>query len=110
MQLTSHRATEDYPWGKMVTYSQLNEIIQTVPNQLLKTPTMFPLDSLKHLDSALLFMSFTNQIWLLIAEEFTVDSETGYENLEDAIGDWTLKNIQEKCSDSIIHQQTWARL
>jgi hypothetical protein len=107
MQLTSRCATEDYPWGKMVTYSQLNKIIQTVSNQLLKTPDMFPPDSLKHPDSALLFMSFTSQIWLLIAGGFTVDSETSYENLEDAIGVWTLENIREKCSDSIIVHPTY---
>ena len=107
MQLTSQRATADYPWGKMVTYAQLNEIIQTVPNQLLKTPNTFPTDSLKHPDSALLFMSFTSQIWLLITEGFTVDSETSFESLEDAIDVWTLKGIQEKCSNGIIVHPTY---
>jgi hypothetical protein len=107
MQLTSRRATTDYPWGKMVTYSQLKEIIQTVPNQLLKTPDPFPPDSLKHPDSTLLFMSFTSQIWLLIAEGFTINSQTSFEDLEDAIGFWTLKSIREKCSDSIILHPTY---
>lgn len=94
LKLSHQRASEDYPWGEMVSHSRLIELIKTVPDQFLKAPIHSPYESLKHPDSSPLFMSFTHQIWLLLSDQFSTSVGIP-QNLEDAMNIWTLKSIRK---------------
>lgn len=94
LKLSHKRASEDYPWGEIVTRSRLIELMMTVPDQFLKAPIHMPSGSLRHPDSSLLFMSFTHQIWLLLSDQFSTFVSIP-ESLEDAMDVWTLKSIRK---------------
>jgi len=94
LKLSRQRASEDYPWGEMVTHLRLIELITTVPEQFVKAPIHALSGSLKHRDSSPLFMSFTHQIWLLLSDQFATCVSIP-ESLEDAMDVWTLKSIRE---------------
>ncbi|KAF8803046.1 hypothetical protein BYT27DRAFT_7226128 [Phlegmacium glaucopus] len=95
LKLSHERVSKDYPWGEMVAQSRLIELIQTVPDQFLKTPINMPSGSLKHRDSSPIFMSFTHQIWLLLAGQFSSKAVEVPGNLKEAMDVWTLKSIQK---------------
>jgi hypothetical protein len=94
LKLSHQRASEDYPWGEIVTDSRLKELIMTVPDQFLKVPIHTPSGTLKHPDSSPLFMSFTHQIWDLLSNKFSISVDIP-QSLEDAMHVWTLKSIKK---------------
>jgi hypothetical protein len=98
LKLSHQRASEDYPWGEMVTHLRLIELVTTVPDQFVKAPIHTTSGSLKHRDSSPLFMSFTHQIWLLLSDQFSI-SVSIPQSLDEAMDVWTLKNIKKISTD-----------
>lgn len=101
--ISHHRSTTLYPWGEIISESRLIELIDTVPQQFLKDPMHLSNTSLRHPDSSLIFISFTSEIWLLLAKQFCNSGVNVPINLEAAMDIWSLKSIQEICHGVIIH-------
>ncbi|PPQ90204.1 hypothetical protein CVT25_001657 [Psilocybe cyanescens] len=99
LKLCPQAISKDYPWGEMVTDSRLKELLQTVPSQFLKTPSPQLPGDLTHPDSALIFMAFTTQIWLLLSHQFNFVPDAPPRNLEEATAIWTLVNMQKLFGD-----------
>lgn len=101
--ISHHRSTTLYPWGKIVSEPRLIELINTVPQQFLKDPMHLSIASLRHPDSSLIFMSFTSEIWLLLAEQFSTAGVNAPVDLEAAMDIWSLKSIRQICDEVTIH-------
>jgi hypothetical protein len=102
MLSSHHRSTKLYPWGETVSESYLIELINTIPQQFIKDPVHLSGSSLLHPDSSLIFMSFTSEIWLLLAKPFSSAGDIVPTNLEAAMDIWSLKSIRKICNDVII--------
>ena len=103
--ISHHRSTTLYPWGRIVSESRLIELINTVPQQFLKKIVHLSKTSLRHPDSSLIFMSFTSEIWLLLAKQFRVSTAevNAPIDLEAAMDIWSLKSIRMICDEVTIH-------
>jgi len=102
LALTAQAQQKDYPWGSSITWSNLEEILSSVPHQFLK-PVEFDDNSLHLQESKLLFTQFSGEIWLSIHPSYLKGGQCPcLDNFKSAMELWTVEGIKKFVMDFCI--------
>jgi hypothetical protein len=103
LALTKHALQDDnYPWGSIISWKLLEQLLATVPQQFLQ-PVDFNQGDLFLQESKFLFLQFSNQIWLSAHSYYLKGQQLPFfDNFEAALNLWTINGLKEVVTDFVI--------
>lgn len=96
-----------YPWGMELSESTIKTLLNESNNFMKHIDYVTGIPLLKHPLSSRLFIIFTAQVWMMLAEDFVQRPELQF-TLNDAISQWTQHAIKQGiCKNEVIIHPTY---
>jgi hypothetical protein len=85
----------EFPWGPNPSWTRIQQLLDTEPESFLLQHLNNSWKNPTHVQCELLFIQFTTELWLSLADSFvSAGMLPKPKTLEDAMGTWTVTNIQ----------------
>jgi hypothetical protein len=102
LALTKHALQDEYPWGSIISWKLLEQLLSTVPHQFLR-PVDFNQNDIYLQESKFLFLQFSGQIWLSAHPYYLKGQQSpSLDTFEAAINLWTINGLKEVITDFVI--------
>lgn len=102
LALTKHTLQDEYPWGSIISWKLLEQLLSTVPHQFLR-PVDFNHNNIYLQESKFLFLQFSGQIWLSTDPYYLKGQQSpSLYSFEAAINLWTINGLREVVTDFVI--------